>query len=188
MLLKNKADYVTLLHKTHQTLLCPCRIIPKPYSVPEEPICYAPLSAPSLTLTLTCSFSFSPRQPPSLPATPHRSLINATGHLHTMSSAYNPPPPDVSLAYSSTSFKSLLKGRLSKNVFHDQPSSNSTLLCLNLYFLFPLTLNCMFIYILGTHTHTLTEENLSPLTAGNLSGSSLYPSPWHRGWCIEAAQ
>lgn len=109
-------------------------------------------------------FTFTPRQPRSLPAVPHIALINATGHLHTMSSAYNTPPPDVSLAYSSPSFKSLLKGHLIKNVFHDQRSSNRTPLCLNLYFLFPLTLNNVIICILGpcagTHTHRTECELL----------------------------
>ena len=181
-----------LCTKCIKHFLCPCRIIPKPLfcSRRTNMLCsylcpFSDLGSDMFLFIHSSSASF-------LPATPPISLINATGHLHTVSSAYNTPPLDVSLAYSSTSFKSLLKGRLTKNVFHDQPSSHSTLLCLNLYFLFPLTLNLMFIYILGartrTPTHSHTEKDLSSLTAKTLSDSSLHSSPLHSAWCIEAAQ
>lgn len=114
MLLESKADYVTSLNTMHQHVPAHAESLQKPWTVPEGPICYAPTSAPSLNLTLIHSLPFSPLQPPSLPATPRTSLTNATGHLLALSSAYNTPPWDVSLAYPATSFKSLLKGHLTK--------------------------------------------------------------------------
>lgn len=88
------------------------------------------------------------------------------GHLHTPSSACTAPPPDVVLAYSSLSSKSLLKGYLAKNVFCDQASWSSTHFVLS--FVWRQMIH-LFICILYTqHTHVHTYKNVNSLKAGTL--------------------